>query len=130
PFRIELAGNVVEKEQRSTSLRRPQALDFGDLEGEDRRARLTLAREATSGLVAERDGEVVCVRTDAGVSALAIARKTAGEGAGQAHFELAFSAERCLGAEPVRVAARRLVDERQGCILARDLGESAGRRAS
>ena len=70
------------------------------------------------------------MRADAGVSALAIARKTAGESAQQARFELAFSAERCLGAEPVRVAARRLVDERQGRILAGDLGESARRRAS
>src|SRR4051812_23221649 len=123
PVRVELARDVIEEEERSAPLHAPQALDLRDLESQDRRARLPLAREGTCRLIAERDGDIVRVRAHARVAAFPVARKPPGESSEKARFEFAFAPQRCFRAEPVRIASRRLIRERQGGVLAGHLGE-------
>src|SRR5438270_2578346 len=100
-LRIELARDIVEKEQGGPPLLAAQVLDFADLERQHGRARLALARISSSALVAERDRQIVGMRAGARVAALEIAREAPlerlgewplGRGGGVLEAQLCFAA--------------------------------------
>src|SRR5581483_11433844 len=113
-----LAGNVVEKQQGRPALRAAERLDLPDLEREHHRPRLPLARIRARRLLAEREPQVVRLRTDAGVAALAIARQATVQRREQPGLE-----RRAAFAELVRVAPRGEVLERQRRLAAGHLRE-------
>src|SRR6202140_2277553 len=75
PLWIELAGDVVEQQEGSLALRTAPVLDFADLEGEDQRPALPLARVESGGPRPDPDSEVVGMRSHGGEAALAVAGK-------------------------------------------------------
>src|SRR5581483_2306500 len=61
---VELAQHVVEDQDRGVAAPRAHDLVFGDLQGEYRRALLTLRPERRQGLPLDEQPQLVAVRTD------------------------------------------------------------------
>src|SRR5205085_4025349 len=76
-LRIQLTGDVVEEQQWSAALHTAEVLDLADLERQHDGPRLSLAGEQPRWTIAQRQRQVVCVRSDAGIAAFAIARQPA-----------------------------------------------------
>src|SRR5262245_30194336 len=70
---VELAGNVVEQQDRRIPQLRGEQLDLGDLERQHQRARLSLRGEHRGGAPVEREAQLVGVRPTRGAAARAIA---------------------------------------------------------
>src|SRR5207302_149259 len=75
---------------------------------------------------ARDERRIVRVRADAPKPALPVTRKAPPQGRQQASRQFVLSAQRRVGVEPVRIAARCVVGELEGLFPARHLGERAG----
>ena len=87
PFGVELAGDIVEEEQRRPAERGAHVLDLGDLPPQHHCPALSLRGVGPCAATTEGEGEVVGVRAHRGESSLAVAGESGHQRLAHRRFE-------------------------------------------